>query len=65
MPEGDMLHDTACDCSYEELLTARLPGQRYLFRFRAEEHFLSVLISSKMLFSKGNGLVRPKSKCQK
>jgi len=25
MPEGDILHDTAGDCSDNELLTARLP----------------------------------------
>jgi len=25
MPEGDILHDTAGDCSDKELLTARLP----------------------------------------
>jgi len=27
MPEGDILHDTAGDCSYEELPTARLAGR--------------------------------------
>jgi len=27
MPEGDILHDTAGDCSDKELLTARLPAQ--------------------------------------
>jgi len=27
MPEGDILHDTAGDCSDKELLTARLPGR--------------------------------------
>jgi len=26
MPEGDILHDTAGDCSDKELLTARLPA---------------------------------------
>jgi len=27
MPEGDILHDTAGDCSDKERLTARLPGR--------------------------------------
>jgi len=27
MPEGDILHDTAGDCSDKELLTGRLPGR--------------------------------------
>jgi len=25
MPEDDIIHETTGDCSYEELLTARLP----------------------------------------
>jgi len=29
MPEGDILHDTAGDCSDKELLTARLPALNY------------------------------------
>jgi len=29
MPEGDILHDTAGDCSNKELLTARLNWTRF------------------------------------
>jgi len=32
MPEGDILHDTAGDCSDKELLTARLPALESLMK---------------------------------
>jgi len=50
MPEGDILHDTAGDCSDKELLTARLPALEFTgVEYKTQDNSLESNIKLKII----------------